>query len=227
MARHGVSRGTVRQALRGLSDAGLVRRETKNGTVVTSSMPPNVISGAASGMISGATASVKQEASGHIIGVVFPETRDAFCMGIMKGVQAACRERGAHTAFGYSHHSSAFERTEVTRMKDAGFGGVLILPHDDASLFVELAAAAYPFVYLDQALEGAPGDFVGVDNVGASFGVTEHLLKLGYKTAAFIYQNSGLTRAPSTVRERYAGFREAVAAYNLPYGPYLSRRRRN
>ena len=87
MERHGVSRGTVRQALRGLSDAGLVRRETKNWTVVIDAPEK------------------PQKPFGEIVGVVFPETRDAFCLDIMKGVQAACQARGAHAAFGYSHHS--------------------------------------------------------------------------------------------------------------------------
>ena len=200
MAQHGVSRGTVRQALRGLSDAGLVRRETKNGTVVTS--------GAA-----------LLQPKPQVIGVVFPETRDAFCLDIMKGVQAACRDAGAHAAFGYSHHSSALEHAEVTRMKRAGFGGVLILPHDDASLFKELATARYPFVYLDQAHAEVPGDFVGVDNVAASFGATEHLLKLGYTSAAFICQNAELADAPSTVRERFEGYQDALTAHGLTFDP--------
>ena len=203
MARHGVSRGTVRQALRSLSDAGLVRRETKNGTVVTSAV----------------TLSVKRKPRGQIIGVVFPETRDAFCLDIMKGVQAACREAGAHAAFGYSHHSSALEYAEVTRMQQAGFGGVLVLPHDDPALFNELVAAEYPFVYLDQAHAEVPGDFVGVDNVAASFGVTEHLVKLGYGSVVFLHQSTGSAQLPSTVRERYRGYRDALAAHNLPFNP--------
>lgn len=119
MDLHGLSRGTVRQALKSLSDAGLVRREPKNGTVVS---PPRTA----------------RELGAHIIGVIFPEARDAFCMDIMKGVQAACRERGLHAAFGYSHEDSAVERAEVTRMRAAGFGGVLVLPHDDPALFSTL-----------------------------------------------------------------------------------------
>ena len=206
MAQHGVSRGTVRQALRGLSDAGLVRRETKNGTVVTLDAPVQ--------------ASTKQpKPSGQIIGVVFPETRDAFCLDIMKGVQAACRDAGAHAAFGYSHHSSALEHAEVTRMKRAGFGGVLILPHDDASLFSELVTARYPFVYLDQAHAEVPGDFVGVDNVAASFGATAHLLGLGYTSVAFVCHNAELADAPSTVHERCQGYRDALQAYSLTFDP--------
>ena len=200
MARHGVSRGTVRQALRGLSDAGLVRRETKNGTVVTSGV-------------------TLLQPKPQVIGVVFPETRDAFCLDIMKGVQAACRDAGAHAAFGYSHHSSALEHAEVKRMKCAGFGGVLILPHDDASLFEELAAAHYPFVYLDQAHAEVPGDFVGVDNVAASFGATVHLLGLGYTSVAFVCQNAELADAPSTVRERFEGYRDALSAHSLRFDP--------
>lgn len=196
---YGISRGTVRQAMRGLSEAGLIRRETKNGTVV--SAPPQ------------ATA-IRTE---RIIGVVFPETRDAFCLDVMKGVQAACRERDYHAAFGYSHHSSEVERAEVMRMRAARFGGVLVLPHDNAALFAELQRDGYPFVCVDQAFEEVPSDFVGVDNVGASFGATEHLIGLGHRRIAFVHQNSELAHAPSTVRDRYAGYRSALTAYGLPF----------
>lgn len=198
MEQHQVSRGTVREALRSLSDAGLVRRMTKTGTVV--SYPPR------------AALSTQR-----IIGVVFPQTHDAFCLDIMKGVQAACRERGYHAAFGYSHFSSALERVEVSRMRAAGFGGVLVLPHDDPRLFRELLAGAYPFVYVDQMLGEAPSDFVGVDNVSASFSVTEHLIRLGYRRLGFIHQNVRLDQAPSTVKDRHQGYRRALVAYNIPF----------
>ncbi len=200
MERHQVSRGTVRQAMRSLSEAGLIRRETKNGTVVSTPPKPATM-------------------ASRIIGVVFPETRDAFCLDIMKGVQAACRERGYHTAFGYSHHSSGLERAEVTQMRDARFGGVLVLPHDNATLFSELWRDGYPFVCVDQAFEDLPCDFVGVDNVGASSGATEHLLRLGHRRIAFLHQNRDLTQAPSTVRDRHLGYRNALAAGGVPFEP--------
>ena len=200
MDLHGLSRGTVRQALKSLSDAGLVRREPKNGTVVS---PPRA---------------AREPSTSQIIGVIFPEARDAFCMDIMKGVQAACLERGFHAAFGYSHGDSALERAEVTRMRAAGFGGVLVLPHDDPALFSELAEDGYPFVYLDQHA-AAPGDFVGIDNAAASFGATKHLLRLGYGRIAFLHKNHDLNAAPSTVQDRFRGYREALAAHGQPFDP--------
>lgn len=197
---YGVSRGTVRQAMRGLSDAGLIHRETKNGTVVKMQSQP-------------------VKATERIIGVIFPETHDAFCLNIMKGVQAACRERGYHSAFGYSHHSSKLERDEITRMRDARFGGVLVLPHDNAEFFEKLLRSNYPFVCIDQTFKNAPCDFVGVDNVDASFGATEHLIVLGHRRIFFAHQNSDLTHAPSTVRDRYRGYRSALAASGLQFEP--------
>ena len=200
MERHRVSRGTVRQAMRSLSEAGLIRRETKNGTIVSTPPQPATM-------------------TSRIIGVVFPETRDAFCLDIMKGVQAACRERGYHVAFGYSRHSSELERAEVMRMRDARFGGVLVLPHDNATLFSELWRDGYPFVCVDQAFENVPCDFVGVDNVSASSGATEHLIRLGHRRISFLHQNAELAQAPSTVRDRHRGYCNALAANGVPFKP--------
>lgn len=201
MAKHQVSRGTVRQAMRSLSEAGLIRRETKNGTFVSAPSQPS------------------PTPTSRIIGVVFPETRDAFCLDIMKGIQAACRERGYHVAFGYSHHSSELERDEIMRMRDARFGGVLVLPHGNAALFEELSKNNYPFVCIDQVFGNVPCDFVGVDNIGASFGATEHLIHLGHRRISFAHQNLEWAHAPSTVRDRYRGYRNALAAFSLPFEP--------
>lgn len=199
MEEHQVSRGTVRQAMRSLNEAGLIHRETKNGTVVT--RPPKSSAVRAS----------------RIIGVVFPETHDAFCLDIMKGVQVACRERDYHVAFGYSQHSSVLERVEIMRMRHDGFSGVLVLPHPDTTLFSELQADNYPFVCIDQCLAGVLSDFVGVDNIGASFSATEHLIQLGHRHIIFAHQGAEIALAPSTVQDRYRGYRDALAAYEIPF----------
>ena len=62
-------------------------------------------------------------------------------------------------------------------------------------------------------------NFVGVDNVDASFGATEHLIRLGHRRIFFGHQNPDLAHAPSTVRDRYRGYRNALAASGLPFEP--------
>lgn len=58
-----------------------------------------------------------------------------------------------------------------------------------------------------------------MDNAQASFGATEHLLGLGYEAVAFVHQNAALGAAPSSVRERLRGYREALEVYGRPFNP--------
>jgi DNA-binding LacI/PurR family transcriptional regulator len=199
-----ISRGTVRQALQALNDAGLVSRKTKLGTVVSfSPQQPQQTK-----------AAVAQDGlKRRIIGGVFPELDDRFALDILQGIQATCAARGYHLVYSYSKHSSKLEQLEINRMQTAGFAGVLVLPHDDVRLFKKLHASNYPFVLIDQEFSGLDADYVGTDNYRAAFRLTEVLIQQGHKRVAFAYyQTLGL---PSSVHERLEGYRAALRKYQL------------
>jgi DNA-binding LacI/PurR family transcriptional regulator len=69
-----------------------------------------------------------------------------------------------------------------------------------------------PVVFLDRAFEGLRGPFVGVDNkAGATLG-TRHLIECGHRKIGIL---AGFQRL-STMRERLAGFRQALQEHDIP-----------
>jgi LacI family transcriptional regulator len=71
----------------------------------------------------------------------------------------------------------------------------------------------------NRRLRSGAGNYIVLDNVGASRALTRHLLKLGHRRIRFI---SGL-RDTSTAVDRLRGYREALRAAGLPGDPDLIR----
>jgi LacI family transcriptional regulator len=69
-----------------------------------------------------------------------------------------------------------------------------------------------PVVFVDRQFEGMAGPFVGVDNrLGAYLG-TQYLIECGHRRLGML---AGFQRL-STMRDRLAGFRQALQEHNIP-----------
>jgi DNA-binding LacI/PurR family transcriptional regulator len=68
-----------------------------------------------------------------------------------------------------------------------------------------------PVVYVDRVFEGLERPYIGVNNVGGAYLGTRHLITSGYQDIGVI---AGFQRL-STMRERLAGFRQALQEHNI------------
>lgn len=68
-----------------------------------------------------------------------------------------------------------------------------------------------PIVFVDRSFEGLGGPFVGVDNKGGAYLGTRHLIECGHRQVGIL---AGFQRL-STMRERLAGFRQALQEYDI------------
>jgi DNA-binding LacI/PurR family transcriptional regulator len=81
-----------------------------------------------------------------------------------------------------------------------------------------LRAAGVPLVFLDhRPPEGFGADYVGVDNRRGAEQIVRHLLALGHRSIAHVSNFDDI----STVAERLAGYRRALARAGIPYRPEL------
>ncbi len=69
-----------------------------------------------------------------------------------------------------------------------------------------------PVVFVDRTFEGMAGPYVGVDNRGGAYRGARHLIESGRRQLGII---AGFQRL-STMRERLAGFRQALAEHGIP-----------
>ncbi|MBP3983696.1 LacI family DNA-binding transcriptional regulator [Pseudoxanthomonas helianthi] len=157
-----------------------------------------------------------------VIGLVYDNPNPYHIIGVQNGVLAACRETG----FGLQIHpcdsTSPLLADELAdfaqRSRLAGL--VLTAPMSERMELVEaLAARGVPLVRIIAATrdpeDGHP--CVYVDDRDAAYEITEHLIQLGHQRIGFLW--GGLAHLSST--ERYAGYEQALADYNIPLDKHL------
>ena len=157
-----------------------------------------------------------------VIGLVYDNPNPYHIIGVQNGVLAACRETG----FGLQIHpcdsTSPLLADELAdfaqRSRLAGL--VLTAPMSERMELVEaLAGRNVPLVRIIAATRD-PEDghlCVYVDDRDAAYEITEHLIQLGHQRIGFLW--GGLAHLSST--ERYAGYEQALADYNIPLDKHL------
>ena len=110
------------------------------------------------------------------------------------------------------------EYVEVLRQRRVDgiiFGSVFL----DDPVVEALVEAGYPCVMYNRRLRSGRGNYIVLDNVGASQDLTRHLIEFGHRRIGFI---AGL-RELSTAAERLQGYRAALRAAGLPVDRCLVR----
>lgn len=79
----------------------------------------------------------------------------------------------------------------------------------------ELVGNGTPVIFYDNGIEGPPVDRVVVENRAASFRAVSHLLDIGHRRIAVLTGDISTW----TGRERYEGYREALASYGIEVDP--------
>jgi DNA-binding LacI/PurR family transcriptional regulator len=200
---HGVSRGTVRQAMNALVQAGLISRVQGRGTFVRARSE---------------YASTRPE---RRIGVVLPYLRDELSVNILIGVESAAKVRGYQVSFAHSDERPSQQASDVLRLRSDRVAGMIIYPvsnqtHDQA--IWQLHADRVPLVLIDRYYPELQTDVVCVQNADGAYRATEHLIILGQRQIGFVH-TALATFDTTTVRDRYAGYRQAMHDYGLPVDP--------
>ena len=208
VGQFGASRITVGRAVRDLQLAGLVERRAGSGTYVKA---------------------IERAVGGLSFGLLIPELGETeifepICQGMMESPLARTHAlvRGSLNGGG-ARDEQAWDLCR--QYIDRKVSGVFFAPLEFAPLKDEmnrritdaLDAARIPVVLLDRTVGPYPErgryDLVALDNRGAGYAVTEHLLRLGARRIAFV----GVPNAAATVEARVAGYREALYAWDAPF----------
>ncbi|MFJ1751713.1 LacI family DNA-binding transcriptional regulator [Kitasatospora sp. NPDC088134] len=195
-----VSAKTVSRVLNGDGPVAAQTRERVLAAVGRLGFRPNLLA-----------RSIRTGGPDATVGLVLSDLANPFFGALAGGVEEAVRGRGLTVLLGCSGGDAAREAEVVGAFLARRAAALLVVPADGGEASAAARAAGVPLVYLDRP--GPDADCVVSSNrAGARAGVA-HLLAAGHRRIGFL---GDLPASMYTRRERLAGWREALAAAELP-----------
>jgi LacI family transcriptional regulator, galactose operon repressor len=111
------------------------------------------------------------------LGLVVPDTTNAFFSDLVRAVERRARDEGLITFVGNSDYDSVRERGYVEAFEDYGADGIIVVCADLGRPWK--AAVSTPLVFVHRRPRGASGPVVRADDRRGAELATEHLLRLG------------------------------------------------
>jgi LacI family transcriptional regulator len=158
----------------------------------------------------------------RLIALVIPALTWPLIPPIMRGIAEIADERGYELMlYSIKDRNHERDRSEIINRILANrliVGVLAIFPGQSASQLPSLQRQGLPVVLLDD--QGPPPEgiaWISVDNRAGAYAATRHLIELGHRRIAHI-------QGPLKYRvshERFEGYREALAASDIPFDPTL------
>jgi DNA-binding LacI/PurR family transcriptional regulator len=190
--RIGITPVTVRHAIRGLVDRGIVVSRQGQGTFVSEQRTRNLD-----------------------VALVVPDLSIPLCAGISRGVSRITMEHQCHVTVLDSHDDPEIEARNLRRMDSEEYRGVIIfslMGPRPVREFVRLILAGFPVVLVDRYLVDFPSFVARPDDRRGGYLATEHLIQAGCRHIAFV---SDLL--DTTTRGRFQGYCEALGDNGIPF----------
>jgi len=149
----------------------------------------------------------------NTIGVIVCDVYNAFTLQVVASLQKNLIENGLDILLMQSHHCEANERECIEYMINKGVDGILISPLTETSNvdILEKLQPDCPIVLFDRIKSRLNTHKIGIDNVGATFKATQHLLRIGKKNIMILLPDLGIGEL------RLQGYKNALYQYNIPY----------
>lgn len=151
-----------------------------------------------------------------LIGVIVPEISNQFFSLVIKGIMEVAYDEGYRVLLCQSDESYEKEVANVNALLTGNVDGVLVsIAHGTQVFdhFREFKQAELPLVFFDKITDEIPAcSKVIVDDYAGAYGAVCHLIDQGFDKIAHI-------KGPLlsyTARNRFAGYRDALLAHNIP-----------
>jgi LacI family transcriptional regulator len=159
-------------------------------------------------------ASLRHGRSSSTLGLVIEDVANPFYSAIAQAVEAAARDRGFLLITASAREDAERERELVSALLRRRVDALLIVPAGPDHRYLAASSRA---VFLDRPPLGIEADTVLLDDHGGARSAVEHLIAQGHTRIACVADDSELY----TMRQRIAGYREALATAGLAEDPAL------
>ena len=152
-----------------------------------------------------------------VIGVILPKIVHHFFSTVIKGIERGASEKGYHIMVCFSNESYQSEVDNLKVLSNGSVDGLLVsvaketLQNQDFKHLQDLVNEEIPLVMFDRVLESINCDKVIVDDIGAGYKATKHLIEKGRKKIAMLATPEHVNIG--TLRKR--GYEKALKEFNL------------
>jgi LacI family transcriptional regulator len=158
--------------------------------------------------------SLRQGRSSATLGLVIEDVANPFYSAVAQAVEAAASDRGFLLITASALEDAERERELIGALLRRRVDALLIVPAGPDHRYISDSART---VFLDRPPQGIAADTVLLDNLGGARRAVEHLIAHGHTRIGCVADSAELY----TVRERLAGYREALRAAGIEEDPAL------
>lgn len=204
--RFQVSRGTVRQALAELVNAGVIYKKHGVGS-----------------FFAGPRARTARSRSG-LIGVLTPVMFSYIYPEVVHGIHDILSENGYNLVVAELGRDAEERYSCLERMLTRGLEGVIYEPHSGSARFQDtrefalLKSLTIPVVVMGWIVENSGLSCVALDDLEGGFRATTYLIEHGHRRIGCIYPSD---HEPGMLR--YQGYRKALETHNIPVDTRLEK----
>jgi DNA-binding LacI/PurR family transcriptional regulator len=199
----GVCIGTVSRVINNLDRVHPETREKILKLIEETGYRPN---SAGRALVSGRTQNVL---------VVLHNIADPYCAALSKILGNQWHNLDFKMLLGDSNYDAELECEHLARAHDGSVDGLIISPipgRDNAATFREMIKSGFPFVTIDNRIEGVKTNCVKYDDYLAASIAVEYLAQKGHRHISFVHTRPDF----QTVKDRLVGYRETLRRLKLP-----------
>lgn len=155
-----------------------------------------------------------------MIGLIIPTVKSSIHAEVIHGIQQQIRETKHTLVIGHCEYNIHLELELINTFRQRRLAGIILTGSKPETIDIIKTTNrnGIPCVLIWETINDPELSYVGFDNYKSSYMMTNFLIGLGHEKIAFIM---GPYQQAERLKQRFKGYREALAKYRLPFDPEL------